>query len=606
MTRTSALMALLLTGISPAAREIPWAEPPVLFRTVRVFDGDRMLGARDVLVVDGKISRIGQGIAAPEGAQIIDGQGRTLLPGLIDSHTHAFGNALEEALVFGVTTEIDMFNLVTGARDMRAQLAAPDGARMADLRTAVTVVTAPGGHGTQYGIPIPTIERPEDAQTFVDARIAEGSDYIKIIYDDGRAFGLNTPTISKATLGAVIEAAHRRDKLAVVHIAALSGARAALEAGADGLVHLFVDSMPDPAFGRLAARRNAFVIPTLSVLQSTAGLNAGTRLAEDSALAPYILPASNHSLTQTFPARTMPVHYDAAIAAVRQLKAANVPILAGTDASNPGTAHGISMHGELELLVQAGLTPLEALRAATSAPANAFGLTDRGRLAPGMRADLLLVEGDPSEDIRMTRRIVGVWKVGKALDRNRWREQVAEARIAAAKGADVPAGMEAGAISDFDDGTDQAAFGAGWGLSTDQIAGGKSIGEIKVVSGGATGSAGSLQVSGTIDPGLPFAWSGAMFSPGTVPLSPTDLSSKRAIRFSARGDGKTYRIMVFSPSRGEIPLRQTFVAGEEWKEYVFTFASFSGIDGKDVAAFLWVGGPEGGPFGFQIDGVRLE
>jgi hypothetical protein len=300
------------------------------------------------------------------------------------------------------------------------------------------------------------------------------------------------------------------------------------------------------------------------------------------------------------------VYYDAAIAAVRQLKAANVPILAGTDAANPGTAHGISLHGELELLVQAGLTPLEALRAATSAPAKAFGLSDRGRIAPGMRADLLLVEGNPSQDIRMTRRIVGVWKAGTALDRNRWRKQVAEVRVAAARGAAVPPGLEAGAISDFDDGTDHAAFGAGWGLSTDQIAGGQSIGEIKVVSGGASGSAGSLQVSGTIDPGLPYAWSGAMFSPGAAPFSPTDLSSKRAIRFSARGDGKTYRIMVFTPSRGEIPLRQTFVAGSEWKEYVFTFSSFSGIDGKDIAAFLWVGGPEGGTFSFQIDGVRLD
>lgn len=605
MTRTTALTALLLTGIVPATTEIPLTEPPVLFRSVQVFDGDRILSARDVLVVDGKIVRMGERIPVPEGARIVQGQGRTLMPGLIDSHTHAFGNALEEALVFGVTTELDMFSPVTGARNMRAQLTGPAGPRMADLRTAVTVVTAPGGHGTEYGFPIPTIERPEDAQAFVDARIAEGSDYIKIIYDDGHAYGMTTPTISNATLGAVIEAAHRRDKLAVVHIGGLSGARAALEAGADGLVHLFVDSMPDPAFGQLTARHHAFVVPTLSVLQSVAGLTMGARLAEDSALAPYILPTSNHGLAQTFPVR-VPVYYGAATAAVRLLKAANVPILAGTDAGNPGTGHGMSLHGELELLVQAGLTPLEALRAATSAPAKAFGLTDRGRIAPGMRADLVLVEGNPSQDIRMTRRIVGVWKAGIALDRNHWREQAAEARMAAAKGAEVPPGLEAGAISDFDDGTDRAAFGAGWGLSTDQIAGGKSIGEIKVLSGGADGSAGSLQVSGTIDPGLPYAWSGAMFSPGAAPLSPTDLSSKRGIRFWARGDGKTYRIMVFSQSRGEIPLRQTFVAGDEWKEYVFTFSSFSDFDGKDVAAFLWVGGPEGGTFDFQIDGVRLE
>ena len=103
--------------------------------------------------------------------------------------------------------------------------------------------------------------------------------------------------------------------------------------------------------------------------------------------------------------------------AVRVLRAAGVVILAGTDAPNPGTAQGASLHGELELLVEAGLTPAEALRAATSAPAGVFGLKDRGRLAPGLRADLVLVDGDPSQDIRATRAIVGIWKAGLAVER---------------------------------------------------------------------------------------------------------------------------------------------------------------------------------------------
>ena len=87
---------------------------------------------------------------------------------------------------------------------------------------------------------------------------------------------------------------------------------------------------------------------------------------------------------------------------MRQLKAANVLILAVTDAPNPGTMHGASIHRELELLVQAGLTPLEALASATSVPAAIFGLADRGRIAPALRADLLLVQGDPTADIQAT------------------------------------------------------------------------------------------------------------------------------------------------------------------------------------------------------------
>jgi imidazolonepropionase-like amidohydrolase len=106
--------------------------------------------------------------------------------------------------------------------------------------------------------------------------------------------------------------------------------------------------------------------------------------------------------------------------AVRQLVRARVPLLAGTDAPSPGATYGASLHGELELLVGAGLTPLQALTAATSAAAKAFRLEDRGRIAPRMRADLVLVEGDPTRDILATRRIVGVWKRGMAVERVRY------------------------------------------------------------------------------------------------------------------------------------------------------------------------------------------
>jgi imidazolonepropionase-like amidohydrolase len=98
---------------------------------------------------------------------------------------------------------------------------------------------------------------------------------------------------------------------------------------------------------------------------------------------------------------------------VRQLHAAGVPLLAGTDAPNPGTTHGASLHREL--LVNAGLTTTEALAAATSVPARIFGLRDRGRIAPGMRADLLLVEGNPVRDMTDTRNIVAVWKKGDIM-----------------------------------------------------------------------------------------------------------------------------------------------------------------------------------------------
>lgn len=92
-------------------------------------------------------------------------------------------------------------------------------------------------------------------------------------------------------------------------------------------------------------------------------------------------------------------------------------LLSGTDSPNPGTWIGVTLHAELERLVSAGLTPSEALAAATSRPADRFRLHDRGRIAPGKRADLVLVEGDPTRDIRATRRIVSIWRGGTRIER---------------------------------------------------------------------------------------------------------------------------------------------------------------------------------------------
>ena len=108
---------------------------------------------------------------------------------------------------------------------------------------------------------------------------------------------------------------------------------------------------------------------------------------------------------------------DAAPQAIRQLVAAKVSVLAGTDAPFPGTTYGASLHRELEHLVNAGLTPTAALAAATSATAQAFRMNDRGRIRTGMRADLLLVDGDPSKQIRATRNIVAIWKRGVRVQR---------------------------------------------------------------------------------------------------------------------------------------------------------------------------------------------
>ena len=113
----------------------------------------------------------------------------------------------------------------------------------------------------------------------------------------------------------------------------------------------------------------------------------------------------------------MQLSCEGAYQAVKQLRDAGVPVLAGTDAPNPGTAHGASLHGEMERLVGAGLTPAQALAGATSETAAAFHLSDRGRIATGLRADILLVDGDPTQNIRATRNIVQVYHQGVEVKR---------------------------------------------------------------------------------------------------------------------------------------------------------------------------------------------
>jgi hypothetical protein len=451
---------------------------------------------------------------------------------------------------------------------------------------------------------IPTITNPDSAQAFVDARIAEGSDYIKLVFDDGAFFQIKWTTLSVETMRAVIDAAHKRGKLAVVHVSTSAGAQAAIDAGADGLVHLFVDNIASPALVAKMKQRSVFAIPTLVVLKSIAGTGGGAPLVEDARLQPFLTSAARAALAQGFPVRpnSPPRDYESARVSVQKLKQAGVVILAGTDAPNPGTAHGAAMHRELELLVEAGLTPSEALAAATSATARVFSLKDRGRIAVGQRADLLLVDGDPTRDIRATRAIAGVWKGGHAIDRAAFAARVAAEN---ARAQSAPAALADGVISDFEDGTLAPRFGTAWMSSTDRMAGGTSTGAMKVVDDGATGTAKSLHISGTITSGFAYPWSGAMWSPAAQPMTPADLSSKKEIHFWSKGDGGTYRIMIFAQSKGMTPVQQTFVAGPQWQEHAFPWSAF-GLDGKGVMAIIFTGGSKPGDFSFQVDQVVLK
>jgi imidazolonepropionase-like amidohydrolase len=564
-------------------------------RDVRVFDGEQVLSRVSVLVRDGKIAAMSAKLEVPSGVPVVDGTGRTLLPGLIDSHTHAFGNALSRALVSGVTTELDMFTDHGQAAQWRTEQRSAEGApTRADIFSAGTLVTAPKGHGTQFGLPIPTLTSPSDARAFVDARIAEGSDYIKIVYDEGDAYRISLPSINRETLQAVVAAAKARGKLAIVHVGSRQGAETALAAGADGLVHIFGDEPPPDGFGPRVKSTGAFVIPTLSVIESVTGIAGSADLARVPGLAEFLMPDEKAALNASFPQRpNSRVRLPHATEATRQLHAAGVPILAGSDAPNPGTLHGATIHRELELLVRAGLSPMAALSAATSSPARAFNIADRGRIAVGLKADLVLVSGDPTTEITATRNIVEIWKNGTRLDRR------------PAPATESAKAITSGRISDFDGAAIAAEFGEGWQISTDSLFGGSSEAKMQLVKPGAAGSAGALEVTGTMKAGAPFPWAGAMFFPASPPMAPADLSKFTEIVFQARGDGREYQVMVFASSLGNVPASRPFTAGPDWREHVMPLKDFS-VDGSGLRGILFSAGAAPGRFAFAIDQVLLR
>ncbi|WP_434445408.1 amidohydrolase family protein [Lentzea sp. E54] len=345
--------------------------PDIALTNVRVFDGHRLLEPGTVVISGGHIG------TETAGADVVDCEGGVLLPGLIDAHVHLHGpESLDQLASHGVTTALDMAcwppALVDSLRNARGTT---------DIRSAGTPAVAPGSkHSKLPGFPATAVvAEPDGAKTFVADRVAEGSDYIKVVAEPP-----GPDAFDPATLEALISAARDHGKLSIAHAAAFGAVVSTAKAGADVLTHVPLDRPIDDVAAALLKGRT--VVPTLTMMAGVA-------------------------------ANVPQLAYRPAELSVTALHRAGVLILAGTDANaTPGAPanvpHGSSMHEELERLVDAGLSTVEALRAATSAPAQVFGLADRGAIAPGLRADLVLLDGDPIADIRATRRIRRIWCEG--------------------------------------------------------------------------------------------------------------------------------------------------------------------------------------------------
>ena len=411
MTRAALVLALLaLPGL---------ADEGVLFRDVTVIPMNRpgVLSHRDVLVREDRIASIRPSGEPPAGVRVVDGRGRFLLPGLCDMHVHNWYE--EEHALFlanGVTTIRNMWG---SPQHLRWAKAITEGGRSGpDLHTTGPILD--GSPPIWQGSVVLTT--PEQARREVQRQARAGYRALKV-YN----------RLSAGVFEAILEEARKHELRVEGHVPKAAGVDKALAGGQRSIEHLddcFRWGAPfDPARTAEIARRSkgagAAHCPTLVVYRKIVPAEEARRLRARREMR-YVPPrlVATWDPEKDFRFKELSaIQFDmlrrtdeVRMRITRGLHDAGVVILAGTDAGNPFVVAGWSLHEELAHLVAAGLTTHEALVAATRAPAEYLG-TGAGIVAPGKRADLLLLDADPLADIANTREIAGVMARGRWMPR---------------------------------------------------------------------------------------------------------------------------------------------------------------------------------------------
>lgn len=547
---------------------------------VQLFDGDGWHPDRYLEVRDGRV--LEWHTAAPQDAALIDGKGYWLLPGLIDAHVHiiGFSNDLQQNLQFGVSTVLDQFSPVDLLKSQQTQQLSTAVTANSDMFGAGTLATVAGGHGTQYGFAIPVIATPNDAEAFVLARKAEGSNWIKIVYRSEKARKAGQPSLDLATVTAVIQAAHQHELIALVHIEDHNSALEVIKAGANGLVHGFYDvPVSDELIAAMQAN-GSFIIPTMVVMEGFLQQQINQQLLLSNP-PEWLSPGIKNQLQQQFNfGAKNPRAFAQLQQNVKRLFDAGIPILAGTDAPNPNTAAGVSMVVEMELLRQAGLPVDAVLQSATGLTSNVFQLPAHGHLKPGAKADFLLLATDPRDDLTALWQPSGIWKHGRRIP---------------ATVISKTAPIQPGVIADFrhSDQPSQGIFMA----SDDRIMLGKSYATLQWQPQQA------MHVQGAVQSGFAYPWAGFSWQLAEVMGQGSDLSTLQQLRFRIRGTLGQYRLDAFTVGSW-MPSSQPFTVTEEWQWLSLPLNGFAGLDIANVSMLSWIGPT--GDFAFELELIEAD
>jgi imidazolonepropionase-like amidohydrolase len=403
----------------------------------RLFDGRAVREAAGVLVSDGRIKRVGlAGDAAPDGARIVDLAGRTLMPGLIDAHVHLKAPALEPVhgaeplwpqtpglfvasaltrlLRMGFTTVRDVGSY--GDEVVAARQAMRYGAfRGPRVLTCGQIVSATApGHRFFAGM-YREADGVDDIRRAVRQQLRKGADFIKVMSTGARSVELEDPDPAQLTaeeIGALVDESHRLGYRTAAHAEGLAGTELSIRAGIDTIEHgMYLNQRPDLL--EAMAEADQILVPTLSCFYGVAGPAANRSIEDQAARSetwlPLLADLAEYNLEQ-------------AGLTLQAARDAGVTIALGFDWAPLGT-------NALELvrMVRHGLTPLQALTAATAGGAQALGLSDQvGTIEPGKLADMVVVDGDPVQEPELLMDAERIWLVlqlgepvaGAALERD--------------------------------------------------------------------------------------------------------------------------------------------------------------------------------------------
>ncbi|MCI0524200.1 MAG: amidohydrolase family protein [Acidobacteria bacterium] len=427
---------------APAAQQ---TAPQLVITDVTVWDGTGQAPIRDAVVVvsDGVIKEIGPRASTPipAGASL-NAEGKTLIPGLINAHGHVGmtkglkagpENYSEENVLaqlrqyarYGVTTVQSL------GTDFEAMFKLRGPARESEA-TRATVFTAGRGFTGKQGYPavlpgnagVPReVDSVEEVRKNVEELAQQKVDVVKIWVDDHWG---HYKTIRPELYRAIIDESHKRGLRVMAHLFYLEDAKRLVEAGLDGMAHSVRDKEIDEGFIRLLKEKKTFAVPTLVREESTFIYATPPAFLDDPFFNRWIAPEIITQLKD--PAWGARVKADPDFSKypgqlkmgqknLKKLWDAGIKIVFGSDSGPPARFQGFFEHRELELMVEAGLTPAQALQTATLNAAEALRISNNfGALTKGKRADMILLDADPLTDIRNTRKINKVWIGGREVN----------------------------------------------------------------------------------------------------------------------------------------------------------------------------------------------